>query len=162
MYNKFEARFIYEDSHLVMMMYRTELTQLVGQVLRRHAHEDVSYYKEDIPHPLSMGFRKDLGEPRGQIADYRVTLEDGRSVHAREYRESWRVHWDRMDWTVDAVEHLRLDSPGYYALVCTLVGCGIGAVVGAVAKGKRGAVLGAVLGALLGCLFALLTVEWDS
>lgn len=143
------------------MMENRELVLLVGQVLRRPAHVEIPIPRDDIPHPLSMGFRKDFGEPRGQIADYRVTLEDGRSVHVREYKESWKIHWDKMDWMVNAVEHLRKDSPGYYTLVCASAGSGIGAAVGAAARGRKGAALGALFGALLGMAFGLLTAEWD-
>lgn len=137
------------------------LATLIDKVLEVPAHQEIFIPRDDIPDAISLGFRPDIGEPAGQSADYRLALKDGRSVHARKYRRFWGFHWDKVDPRVNAVEHLRRDSPGTYTLASISIGSGVGAGIGALAKGKKGAVAGALIGALLGALFAVLTAEWE-
>ena len=59
--------------------------------------------------------------------------------------DEYRVHWDRVDPSVDFLEHLRLDAPKSWLLG----GVGVGALV----LGRLG--LGRGVGGLLGGLFAL-------
>jgi hypothetical protein len=88
---------------------------LLDQVLSFPAHAELSIPKGAIPHPLALGFEQSLGEPHGQVADYRAALPDGRGVHVRDMVGEWTVHWDRVFPSFERwVDHLREDSPGWY------------------------------------------------
>ena len=40
-------------------------------------HEDIFFLRNEIPHPIDLGFHWRFGEPRGQLADYGLSLRDG-------------------------------------------------------------------------------------
>jgi hypothetical protein len=96
---------------------------LLDQVLALPAHAELSIPKGAIPHPFALGFEQSLGEPHGQVADFRAALPDGRGLHIRDMITSWAVHWDRVFPSLERwVDHLREDSPGWFgAFILSLV-----------------------------------------
>lgn len=123
---------------------------IIQGVLQKKAHENTILSKNGLSHPLNSGFRKAIGEPKGQLADYRLKLPDGKSVHVGDYSDMYSVHWDNIDPIVNALEHLRQDSPLYYLGVLTLMGVAIGSEV---SKNKEdGGFLGGVGGFILGSM----------
>ena len=96
---------------------------LLDKVLERPAHEEVHLPKGAVPHPLSVGFDRSVGELRGQVADYRAELPDGRGLHIRDMVSHWAAHWDHVFPTLERwVDHLKEDSPGWYAfLIASIV-----------------------------------------
>jgi hypothetical protein len=59
-----------------------------------------------------LGYRRSWGTPKGQRADYRKPLEDGRGLHVRAYQGHMTVHWDRTAPSVNLVGHLVDDARG--------------------------------------------------
>ena len=93
----------------------------MSRVLALDAHVDFRVGKEDIPHPLMMDFERSIGEPHGQIADFRFPLEDGRCIHARDMGKWWTVHWDRVHPTPEKWwDHLTQDAPMWALLVLVI------------------------------------------
>jgi hypothetical protein len=91
---------------------------LLDQVLSFPAYAELTIPKGAIPHPLALGFEQSLGEPHGQVADYRAALPDGRGVHVRDMIGEWAVHWDKVFPSFErCVDHLREDSPGWYSVL---------------------------------------------
>jgi len=97
---------------------------LINLVLKLPPHRDVKVWKWEVPHPLESGFKKSIGDPFGQKADYRLILRDGRSIHVREYDKFYRVHWDKMDPRANPIAHLAKDAP-HWLLALALVTLGI-------------------------------------
>lgn len=66
-----------------------------------------------VPHPSESGlFRKSIGELKGQIADWRASIEGSDSgIHVVEFRDRYEVHVDRYDPAKKPVEHIIHDSP---------------------------------------------------
>ena len=76
---------------------------------------------ETRPHIL----QKNLGELKGQIADWRASFKDSKAgFHAVEFNDHYETHIDSVDPKKDPLGHLVNDSPG------TLVG-----IIAAVAIG---------------------------
>lgn len=64
--------------------------------------------------PLQAGFvRAFLEESHGQMADYRMTLPDGRGIHVREFSDCYTIHWDKACPLVNPIEHINQDAPQY-------------------------------------------------
>ena len=137
------------------------ILQIINDILILPPHEEIIFSKDDIPHPLNMGFREDLGEPLGQIADYRLALRDGRSIHARDYGFEIGFHWDKIDPIFDGFEHLRKDSPLLYTTLCFLGGAGLGALAAAPSKKKDVLLRASAIGGLIGLIGGLITAEWE-
>ena len=89
-------------------MQRWENT--IASILRMPFHRDMSVEKSAVCHPTEDGFVKSIGDFQGQTADYRKRLEDGRSIHVREYPSCFSVHWDKVDPS-DLIGHLVEDAP---------------------------------------------------
>ncbi|MCS6768220.1 MAG: hypothetical protein RMJ59_05135 [Candidatus Nitrosocaldus sp.] len=106
--------------------------RIVEDVLDLPAHRDVVISKCWIVHPTAVGFRRSIGEPKGQIADYRFALHDGRGIHVREYGDHYRVHWDMVDPSVSIVTHLKRDAPHIYMLLLGVLGVSAGALLGGI------------------------------
>ncbi len=62
------------------------------KVLQKNCHEDIKIQKFRLTHPEKAGFYESIGEPQGQIADYRKSLKDGGCIHAREFVDHYRIH----------------------------------------------------------------------
>lgn len=60
-----------------------------------------------------MGYYESSGEPKGQVADYRRALSDGRGIHIRVYSDHLTAHWDRKDPSTNPIGHLLQDAPGW-------------------------------------------------
>lgn len=95
---------------------------VVPVVLSKPAHHDVLVSKSDILHPIFAGFDNSLGNPQGEISNYRRALADGRGIHVREFPDYYAVHWDKFDPNVDWFNHLRYDAPEWGVLVSAAIG----------------------------------------
>jgi len=99
-----------------------EWTNVIKRVLSLKPHKDLYIEKRRVTHPLYAGFRHSIGEPKGQIADYRLRLINGRSIHVREYKDHYRVHWDIVDPSVNPLLHLKYDAPHWYNILISTIG----------------------------------------
>lgn len=102
---------------------------IVERILELPPHKPLEFDKNKILHPKKMGFRRSFGAFKGQLADYRFKLADGRSIHARMYWSKWSIHWDKIDPLVSISKHMRVDARKYYDLTSTLIGISIGALM---------------------------------
>lgn len=73
----------------------------------------VSEDGEPVPDPMETGlFYRSIGEQKGQIADYRLSLKDSESgIHVVEFQDHYSVHVDRFDPAKYPIRHLVHDSP---------------------------------------------------
>jgi len=91
---------------------------LIGRALRLEAHETFEVSEAEFPSPTAMGFERSVGSFVGQLADYRLELDDGRGIHLQEFRGFLRVHWDRVHPTLERWwDHLREDAPEIATLI---------------------------------------------
>ena len=91
-------------------------------VLRRPCHEDLRIEKWRVQHPSSAGFYYSIGEERGQKADYRKCLDDGRCLHVKEFQNYYLVHWDHVDPFNNPIGHLIVDAPHWLLFVILAIG----------------------------------------
>jgi hypothetical protein len=84
---------------------------VLNLVLTQPPHCDLVVPKDSYPHPLQAGFVQHFGDPKGQIADYRVSLSDGRGIHISEFSDSYVVHWDIVDPLINPLGHIAQDAP---------------------------------------------------
>lgn len=87
---------------------------IVSRVLRESHHVDLRISKDAVTHPSSAGFVCHTGDPRGQRADYRQPLPDGKGIHVKEFADRFEVHWDKVDPTEDFLGHLVADAPHWF------------------------------------------------
>ena len=102
---------------------------VVNRVLANPVHVGLFLEKSSLPHPMSAGFVNSIGELKGQLADWRMPLADGRGIHVVEFQSYYDAHWDFKDPTVDPVGHLLNDAAHWLLLVgivVALVFVGIG------------------------------------
>lgn len=123
-------------------------------VLELAAREDLKVGKAGLGDPMLHGFERSAGTPRGQIADYRRTLENCRCIHALEFGDYYLVHWDEVSPKCSVPEHLRRDAPGAYVAT----GAAVFAAAGAGLAGKGNRLAGATVGGLVGLVVAVLTL----
>jgi hypothetical protein len=83
-------------------------------------HTEITVSKYALPSPLNAGFVMSVGEARGQVADYRLPLDDGREVHVREFQNDYTVHLDQVSAVRNPLGHLFTDAPHWIAV--SLVG----------------------------------------
>lgn len=77
---------------------------------------EVELDKQWLLHPSKVeGFKLSLGMPRGQVADYRMRLSDGRCLHVVELRDRYLVHLDSVDPSDNPLGHLLSDTPPWLA-----------------------------------------------
>ena len=93
-------------------------------VLQNPCHTDLRIDKWEVPHPTIVGFQRSTGEFQGQIADYRKSVSNGRSLHAREFHDHYLVHWDIVDPLKNPILHLLVDAP-HLAVIIGAIGLGI-------------------------------------
>lgn len=143
-------------------MSKKSIPSFISKVLSLPPHKEILYPRIKTFHPAIYGFEGDIGEPwHGQLADYRLSLDDGRSLHAREYDDVIGYHWDKVDPKRDWFNHLRRDSPPVYIAGCTLGGAGIGALIGTSSKKKDVIIKSALIGGILMFILSVITTEWD-
>lgn len=84
----------------------------------------VSVSGEHVPEPMETGlFYRSIGEQKGQIADYRLSLKNSESgIHVVEFLDHYSVHVDRFDPARYPIRHLVHDSP---KTIIQLLGAGI-------------------------------------
>ena len=139
----------------------TSLQSIIKKVMLLPPHKPIYYLKDEMPHPLNLGFQNDNGEPDGQWADYRFVLDDSKSIHIKEYEEYYSIHWDWVDPRVNWIEHLQRDSPGWYTLSCGLTGGGLLALLSLRSKRKDIIAKSFIAGLIVGGIFGALTAEWE-
>ena len=110
--------------------------RVARHILRLPAHVDVTLPKHTIAHPKHAGFTEGIGEPQGQIGDYRRKFSGDRSLHVREFDDHFKVHWDKKDPDSDPLGHLVEDAP-YWLFLGSLVALVIGGIIYAAAKGHE-------------------------
>ena len=93
---------------------------ILNYVLTLPAHQDIAISKHGSPHPLQVGFAFRLGEARGQMADYGVTVSDGRGIHIMEYQDVYLLHWDKADPLTNPIGHILQDAPHYLRILGVL------------------------------------------
>lgn len=73
----------------------------------------VDSFGNRIPEPFSSGlFRRSIGEPKGQIADWRASVEGSeKGIHIVEFRDRYELHVDRYDPYKSPLKHIVYDSP---------------------------------------------------
>ena len=88
----------------------------------------IDEFGNSVPGPNSSGlFRRSVGEPRGQIADWRASVEGSdRGIHVLEYGDRYEIHVDRYDPYKKPLMHVVFDSPK--TGIALLIG-GIGAAI---------------------------------
>ncbi|WP_052266630.1 hypothetical protein [Picrophilus oshimae] len=71
----------------------------------------ISFKKsDDLGDLIKRKFRKSIGLPCGQIADYRGSI-NGFSIHIKEYYDKYEVHLDKYDPRYNPFMHLIKDVP---------------------------------------------------
>jgi hypothetical protein len=99
---------------------------IIPLILSKPPHVDVTIPSHIVPDPEEEGFKETLGEFQGQVADYVLTLNDGRRIHVRKFGKSYKAHWDKVSPSIDFIGHLRHDAPHWWIILCCLGGAGIG------------------------------------
>ncbi|ADL18478.1 hypothetical protein ASAC_0070 [Acidilobus saccharovorans 345-15] len=108
---------------------------VVKVVLSMPPHRDLALLKSQLPSPRLSGFRRRwLSEPRGQRADWEKVMPDGRSVHVREYRDHYLVHWDIASPSRSALRHLVYDAPHWLIVAVAAAVTAISVLLGPGAK----------------------------
>lgn len=99
-----------------------------GIALKALNEGNITIYKNDpvygrVPRISQSGvFRRSIGEPKGQIADWRFTMPwDSRSVHAVEYIDRYEIHVDKYDPAKHPIMHLVNDAPKYGSIILPLL-----------------------------------------
>jgi len=90
---------------------------LIHHILRLPVHQDIAVSKSAILSPLEEGFRVSIGEFKGQMADFRRPMPDGRSIHVKEFKKHFLAHWDFRDPSLDPLGHLVQDAPHILGLL---------------------------------------------
>lgn len=100
------------------------------RVLKFPVHKDIIVSKSTVANPIEEGFTRSVGDFKGQIADFRRPMPDGRSIHVREFAEHFLVHWDWRDPSLDPIGHLVQDAPHILVLFSLVALAVLGLVLG--------------------------------
>ncbi|MDM7274697.1 MAG: hypothetical protein P3X22_001030 [Thermoprotei archaeon] len=122
---------------------------IIPLILRNPPHVDMFIPSHLVPDPRIEGFKETLGWPQGQIADYELTLKDGRRIHVRKFKEFYKAHWDMVSPLIDIIGHLRYDAPQWWITLLGIGGAGVGALLY-----KEDRTTSAIIGGLIGILVA--------
>ncbi|AAT42870.1 hypothetical protein [Picrophilus oshimae] len=70
--------------------------------------------KKPFPSPQDeLPFKRSIGEIKGQIADYRLSIENSNlGIHAVEFIDRYEVHVDLFDPYKNPLKHIIFESPG--------------------------------------------------
>lgn len=97
---------------------------LIRKIRRMPAHYEIRIQKNAAVHPLKAGFRIDrYGIPKGERRNYRICLRNGKSIHIREYKDYYGIHWDRYDPNRSLIRHAIFDLP-FIPVMFSLIGFG--------------------------------------
>jgi len=119
------------------------------RILRAKPRQDLRIPKGLIESPLEANFIAGKGLPKGQLADWRKTLKDGRGLHIREYETDYKIHWDEVDPGLSLVKHLSQDTPRLFMFYLMSFGAAAGAVLSSLNHTGRGHLaFGSLVGAL--------------
>jgi hypothetical protein len=81
-------------------------------VLSLPPRTDLAVAKAGVSQPEEWGFEKSAGKPVGQLANYRLALEErDEGIHVKEYDDGYLVHWDEVDPSNGFLEHCLTDAP---------------------------------------------------
>jgi len=120
---------LWTDDFSTMTTKDELIKELINRILRMNAHEDLV-----VPHHkfvvnvspstsitlqdfIDYGFTRSIGDLQGQIADYRLLMADGKSIHLRVFNDCFKLHWDYRDPRVDPWGHLVFDAPHWVNLI---------------------------------------------
>lgn len=87
----------------------TVVTDKVREEFR--ARENLAVSEKVLSHPKDLGWPSSIGAPKGQVADYRISYDDGTCVHIKDFDDHYQVHWDEKDPNQDLVGHFTSDAP---------------------------------------------------
>jgi hypothetical protein len=88
------------------------------QILNASVHKEFKVNGINPQWLKASGYYVSTGLPKGQIADYRKRLADGRGIHVRQYANGvMTAHWDRVDPSHDLIGHLLIDAPVWTAFL---------------------------------------------
>ncbi len=110
------------------------MTPWQTMILDEPAHHEVPIPHHTPEELATLGFTEDRGAPKGQVADFRKPLPDGRGLHIRAYKDRMTIHWDHVDPNVSKLGHLVKDTPWLVA-GAAVVGMILG--VGGVQRWRR-------------------------
>lgn len=86
--------------------------KFIKKVLSIPKHTELRIPKYLVTSPTEIGFEKtNLGYLKDANCQYRLMLEDGRSLHLLEYDSYYTLHWDEKDPRIDPLGHLFFDAP---------------------------------------------------
>lgn len=103
---------------------------VLESVLALPAHADLELPIDDVPHPTRWGFELAIGEPHGQLQDYRKPVGDGRGLHLRIFWNKITLHWDHVHPTLERWwDHLTQDAPIWAFLLVVLAVVAIAAII---------------------------------
>ncbi len=83
----------------------------IDKVLNYSAHTDVRIEKYDLDRNFLQPYKSILADLDGQKGNYRITLDDGKDIHIKEYDDCYLIHWDHANPSKDPIKHLLNDSP---------------------------------------------------
>ncbi|MGB9760529.1 MAG: hypothetical protein ACPLZG_11940 [Thermoproteota archaeon] len=122
-------------------------------ILSKPAHEDIVVLSSYVVNPKEDGLRETMGSFQGEIANYELTLQDGRRIHVREFNGYYTAHWDKYSPLMNPIKHLQYDAPDCWILLGALVGAFTGTLLC-----KRNRIAGAFLFGSIGSLITSLTL----
>ena len=98
----------------------------VDNMVFLQAHQEMRVPKFGSTNPLQAGFVQTyIEEAKGQIANYRMTLPDGRGIHLLEFLDCYMMHWDKKCPLLNPIEHIKEDAPQYAPVLAILAVAGI-------------------------------------
>jgi len=92
--------------------------EIINKVLSLPPHTDIIVSPKI---PLPPNAKRTLGEAKGQIADWEITLSDGKRIHIVEFEDRYEIHWDIVSPRVDPLKHLRIDAPHWYEFIKSIL-----------------------------------------
>ena len=92
-------------------------------------HEDIVVSKDFFNKESLQRFKSILSDDDGQIANYRLLVEpSNKGIHIKEYSDSYKIHWDKVNPATDPIGHLLEDAPHHIPAV--IIGSLFALVVG--------------------------------
>lgn len=92
-------------------------------VLRLSKHVDLKVESWQVP-VIPEYFEERIGDNDGQVSDFGVKIDDGRSIHVKVYESYYKIHWDQKDPNTNPLGHLVYDAP-HWLLIALIVTIGV-------------------------------------